>query len=1194
MYLKRIDIQGFKSFADRISLKFGTGITSIVGPNGSGKSNIADAIRWVLGEQSAKTLRGSKMEDVIFSGTEHRKPLGFAEVSITIENSDGILPIEYNEVTVTRRVFRSGESEYLLNKTLCRLKDINELFVDTGIGRDGYSVIAQGKIDEILSTRSEDRRDIFEEASGIMKYKMRKLETERKLELTRQNLLRINDIILELESQLVPLKEQSEKAKKYLNIREQLKELEVNLYIENITKLRNKIEDQNNNYEELKQDIENQNKKLEETKRAIKKKNELSQLLEEKLNNSKQNYHSIEGNIEKNYSNIKINEEKIKNLEDNITRLKNEMSDIEARTSEIDADMEKKKQKINYLNQQYNEFSLKLKDSENKMEKIMSALDKNERYIEELKSGIYDKMDVLSDKKNQTGNIQTHINSIIKRQENIEKEVLNISIETDKERMLAEDLEAKIRKIKDSLKEKKLSYENSVTSRKDLAGKLDDLKKMHDKLKSDISLNMSRYKMLKDMEAGFEGYNRSVREILKAGSVSEEFGGGIHGTLAQLINVDKKYETAIEMALGSAIQNIVTTNENYAKKAIEYLKRKGSGRATFLPLTSIKGKTINVSLLSAIRKCSGFIGIAHDIINYDSKYENIVLNLLGRVAVFDNIDNAIEAAKQFSYGFRIVTLEGDILNTGGSITGGSIHKSETGILGRRRNIERLNNEIKRINTQKNEIEKEISVVTDNLKKTDEQIHDIQNDIKEFELTLIRDESKAKQINENIAKTNSRIEMLKQEKNQLTRQLEQERLDLKKYDEEILSIQNDLEETKKVVKIYSEKHKNSQLQRDEINKDIMDYKISVNSIKESIEGINEVISRLGNEYENIHKGKDKKKTEINNYENDIIELRELNKGVLELIRKNEEVMSGKTFEIDRTTEERKSVEEEIIELSESIDNINETIISLQENYRKIEVRKTKYESDLEVIQNRLWEEYELTFTNAFELKKDIGSLAQAQKIIEEYKKEIKELGSVNTAAIEDYIKTKERYEFMNAQQQDMEKSRDKLRKVINEMISIMKNQFMEQFKIINKNFNIVFKELFDGGRAKLRLTDEDNILESGIEIEAQPPGKRLQNMLLLSGGERAFTAIALLFAILKLKPVPFCVLDEIEAALDDANVYRFIEYLRNYSEKTQFIMVTHRKGTMEGSDMLYGVTMEEHGISKIVSMKMEGEKQYEAV
>jgi len=1183
--LKQLEIQGFKSFADKVNLEFDLGITSIVGPNGSGKSNIADAIRWALGEQSSKTLRGSKMEDIIFAGTEHRKAMGFAEVSLTIDNNDKSLPIEYSEVKITRRLYRSGESEYYINKTQCRLKDINELFLDTGIGKEGYSVIGQNRIDEILSTKSEDRRFIFEEASGIMKYKLRKNESEKKLENTRQNLLRIKDIINELEAQLIPLKEQSEVAKKYLNLRETLKSLEVSVYLINIEKLKERINEFQNLRVSAEQSIEETNNKIEELNCQNDTRASLIKARAEKLNCARNEYFELEKYIEKYNAEIKLNQEKISNYEKNIDRLDNEIKQINAKLSKLSEDQNLRDVKLKQLNEQFNINEKFMIELEYELKTLLNTLGQDEKQIEEMKSSVMERLEFLADKKTQVNDLDNQIKSVSERKNRIQVEVSQIDDEFKNEDVRREEVYAELELTKKAITNNESKIQAFNKEIKENTEKLTALRNKQSKLKSEKQFKESRYQMLKNMETNLEGYNRSVRVVLKKCRESSQFGANIHGALAQLIEVDEKYETAIEMTLGGALQNIVTTTEEDAKHAIEFLKTNHMGRATFLPISSVTGSRLAEGIISRISKYKGFCGIASDLVKCDSNYKGIILSFLGKVVVVDNIDTGIRMAKDFKYNFRIATLDGDILSTRGSITGGESSAKGSGILGRNREISVLFEQVLQLTKDEMFIEERIESMIDTLNRIDAALKLKNDKLQENLIHKARNENYLSQINDNINRMKSKSEMLEQESKQLSREVEQISLEREKYIKEQSDLENKIDDIKGLISEASDKHRDNQIARDKLNEKLTSCKVTASTIWESMEGIKDNILRLTEEKSNFIENINTKNSEKHNSTEQINSLAQKNEGLLKLIKRAEDDKIGKTLEIDSIEEERRGMEEDLTEISRQIKDFSNNVMLMKEEYSRIEVKSAKAESELEAIQNRLWDEYELTYNNALSLRKDIGSMTQAQKSINEYRNEIKELGIVNVGAIDDYIKTKERYEFMTTQSNDMVNAEEKLQKVIAEITVLMKKQFLERFNQINENFNIVYKQLFEGGRAELRLTDEGNVLESGIDIEVQPPGKKLQNMLLLSGGERAFTAIALLFAILRLKPVPFCVLDEIEAALDDANVYRFAEYLKQYSCDTQFIMVTHRKGTMEASDSLYGITMQERGISGIVSLKL---------
>lgn len=1185
MYLKRLDIQGFKSFTESTALLFNKGITSIVGPNGCGKSNIADAIRWVLGEQSMRAIRGTKLEDVIFTGTEFRKPLGFAEVSLTIDNSDKTLDMEFLEITITRRVFRSGESEYFINKTPCRLKDINSLFLDTGVGRDGYSIIGQGRIDEILSTKSEDRRHIFEEASGIMKYKLRKEEGIKKLELTKQNILRIDDILHELKLQLAPLKEQSETAKSYLNIRDKLKVLEINVYIDTIERLKERIKKHEEEYCSV---LDNKNLLISNSEQISidsNKKSELLKILEDKLEISRKDYYTLEANYEKNIGEINLNNEKIRNFTQSILRIDSETSQLQEESDCISETIKTYEDKLKESNKRCEEVTVNLSEMEKLREEIISSLDESEKKLENIKTEHMNKLDLLSDKKVQIANIKNHIENIGARKNNIIAEIDRIVSEIEKGKNNRKVVEGDMQILEEEQNTSTSSLEQLIKLKRDLEKTYTSEKEKMESIKSNMQIKTSKYKTLQEMEQSLEGYNRTVKNFLKSCSKIPSLEKGIRGALGQLISVDKKYETAIEMVLGSTIQNIVTETEEDAKVAIGFLKKNNLGRATFLPMSSVKGKYLEQRFLKEVKFIPRFLGIASDLVKFNLEYRNIILSLLGRVVVVENLDTGITIAKKCGYAFRIVTLDGDILATSGAISGGSKTAHNLGILSRAREIKTLKEDTEKLKFELSAIENNINVIVNDLNKTLEEIQAIQNNLKEKEMDRLRCESQLAHINENINVWNAKVKMLQQEYQQISRQEEEINNELEKYGKEQQEIENKINRLKKVMDKHQETQRNSMSARDKILSEITNFKIQVNSCMQNIINIKKDIERLIEERKKTLKDICYKNQEKEKAKNQI-KLIEENNHALEISIKNyQEEKTGKNIEIHRIIEERKVLEEDLDEIADTLEETSKNISLLNQELNRLDVRKVKAESELDAIQNRLWDEYELTYTNALEFKKDIGKITHAQNKINEYKNQIKDLGYINVGAIDEYVKTKERFEFITAQKADMEDSVEKLKKIIYEINEQMKHQFIENFNLINKNFNFVFKELFGGGVANLRLIDKDNVLESGIEIEVSPPGKRLQNMMLLSGGERALTAIALLFSILLLKPVSFCVLDEIEASLDEANVGRFASYIRKLSSKTQFIVITHKKATMEVSNAIYGITMQEKGISKVVSIKI---------
>ena len=1183
MYLKRLELQGFKSFADKTVLEFRQGVTGVIGPNGSGKSNISDAIRWVLGEQSMKQLRGGKSEDVIFAGTENRKSLGFAEASIIIDNTDGKLPIEYNEVTVTRKIYRSGETGYFINKVPCRLKDILELFMDTGIGRDGYSIIGQGKIDEILSNKSEDRRHIFEEAAGIVKYRTRKQDSEKKLEQTKLNLLRINDILSEIEGQLDPLKLQSEKAKRYLSLRDELKEIEVGLFVYNINSYKEKLVQITEDLKILNDQNADENKKQEENQA---KKEELKLSLE-KLSQEIENMQNLgfesKNQIEQLNSQISVSNEKIVNNKANVERLENEISDLTAKISNLEEEKENRTSKKDNLAQNREKFANELKEKEEELEKITKKLSSKELEIEEKKKKQESDTDLKYEKMSQISSCEANIQALDKEKVNIKNELDSVISDLDSGRMKNQDLMKEVAKIENQKNQKAQEIEK-VNGKKDEV--IMQIKKYDDELnhlQQEYRMKEARCKFLQETEKEKEGYAKSVKALLTACEKDENLKNGVEGVLANLISVKKEYETAIEMCLASSMQNIVTENENDAKKLIEYLRKNNLGRASFLPISSVKGKKIDRLIKNDI---DGVVGIASDLVKYNKKYEGIMLNLLGRTVVVKDMDTAISLAKQNSYLFRIVTLKGDLINPSGAISGGSVQTKTVNILGRSREIEELKEElkgleekIKKIKAEQEEYSSESAQIIEDSAKMAKELQEIEvsyatkkqeADIKQEEVS--KNEKK-------MASLKEKIEQNKSERENVLKQKEELQAEISKLEDEMKSLSEE-------ITAFASENKENQTYIDNLNTDIMDLKISVNSFDESSNSMEEMLNRINEDIKNSEESIANKKNEIEQVKENTTELENL---IIELGNKIDEIkqkVSNSSELIENAKQEKLEKQEKQTELEKQIEAQYEVINGLKEQIVKVESKKQRLEQDTEELINKLWEEYELTPNNSEEYKKP-DNVQEAQKASNDLRKQMAALGPINIDAIEEYKKMQERYDSMNEQRYDIEESIKKIRGVISEMTQTMQTQFKERFKQINKNFNEVFAELFGGGKAELILEDENNLLECGIEIKAQPPGKKLENMTLLSGGERALTAIAILFAILKINPAPFCILDEIEAALDDVNVARYANYLKKFSKETQFLVITHRKGTMEIADTVYGVTMEEKGISKLLSISLKG-------
>ena len=1181
MYLKRLELQGFKSFADKTVLEFMPGITAVIGPNGSGKSNISDAIRWILGEQSMKSLRGAKSLDIIFAGTQNRKSLGFAEGSLVFDNTDGSLPIEYTEVTITRKIYRSGETGYFINKVPCRLKDVLELFMDTGIGKDGYSIIGQGKIDEILSNKSEDRRNIFEEAVGIVKYRTRKQESEKKLERTKLNLLRINDIIAEIETNIEPLKAQSEKAKKYLNLREELKNIEIGLFIYNIEKYKEALEEIVEDEEIYKNQCNEEEGKLERIKYLKEElKNQIDEItlhIEEMSNIGFQS----QKEIEMLNSDINVANTRIGNNKENSKRYEKEIEELRTRIKELQEEIEQKQEKKNNLKQNKEKFAKELKEKEEELAKITKKLSAKELEIEGYKAQVEANVDKKYELQSEIHTKDINFENYEKRQKQIKGEIASYISELDSTRLQKDEVSKGFYEI-NSKRNKVLSNLEEINKKKEEADKkIKNYDNLINNYQSEIRVKESKLRFLIETEKEKEGYIKSVKSLLKDCENIKDLGKGMHGVLANVIEVPEEYQTAIEMCLGASLQNIVTDTEEDAKKLVEHLRKNNLGRASFLPITSVRGKKLD----KIKGKGQGVIGIASDLIKYSKKYEQIVTNLLGRTVIVDNMETAIKLAKQNSYSFRIITLEGDIINPSGAITGGSVTKKTVNILGRGREIEKLEKEISKLKEKQAKLEKEKAEYEESIEDTLELANSLEKELQEMDITYATEKQKVTSIEENISKIEQRLNRLKEENEKIESEKENTLEDKQKLKEEIETLTEETEKLTKTINEFAELNKDNQKYIDDLNFDITNLKISVSSFDESESSIEEIQERINLEIENNNKSIKNKELQLEELKQDNFNLEKSIEEITEKIATIKEEVKTSGSKIEELKQDRIEKNKKLETQEQEITDKFKIIEDLKAQIVKVDVKKTKLEEDINNIINKMWEEYELT-PNAVKDYKKPENVALTQKKVNALRKDLKELGSVNVDSISEYQKLKERYDFMCDQRIDLEDTMAKLRKIIADMTETMKEQFRTQFAVINKNFGEVFKELFGGGNASLKLEDEENILECGIDINVQPPGKKLQNMMLLSGGEKAFTAIALLFAILKINPAPFCVLDEIEAALDDVNVYRFAEYLKKFSKDTQFLVITHRKGTMEAADTVYGVTMEENGISKLLSMKLK--------
>ena len=1184
MYLKSLEVHGFKSFANKLIFEFHDGITAIVGPNGSGKSNVADAVRWVLGEQSAKQLRGAKMEDVIFAGTQMRKPLGFAYVAITISNEDHKLNVPYEEVKIARRVYRSGESEYLLNGTACRLKDVQELLFDTGIGKEGYSIIGQGQIDKILSGKPEERRELFDEAAGIVKYKRRKAAAQKNLEEEKHNLERIEDILSEIEKQVEPLEKQAAKAKQYLAFRDELRVQDVNMFLIEYDRIHEEIKEFEGKQAIADNDLKNANQEYEKSKREYER---VQSELDEKIK-------SIELKKDRlNQSRVMLN-----NCEGDIRLLNEQINGIRQSENHYREAIENYKERIKNFEDEHKQYAVQKEENSKKTEEIKSLAKENEKIIankNETAFEIENDIKSVQDMKLAGINAAADIKSeelkykTLLEQNNIKRAELN-------KRVLANKSEASVltetisshKKVYDEITEKIKAIDDSNAVMQEKFNGINEenqnRRREHSDTQQKFHMENSRLNSLKNMTERYEGFGQSIKRVMER----KEDTPGIIGVVADIIRVKKEYEIAVETALGGSIQNIVTDNEQTAKKMIEYLKKNRYGRATFLPLTNIHKKAANNARNVMAEK--GVIGMASELVSADEKYNDLVNYLLGRFVVVDNIDNAIALAAKYHHTLRIVTTEGELLNPGGSMSGGAF-KNNNNLLGRRRQIKQLEEDVEKFKTKLTEYaaqieqgEKEIKELREKIGANNRLRQELivkQNTEKIGYERAVSDLKKSEEQLELIRIEGMRIEedkdKLKGVMDGIGRRISESEDETKDFDEKISRYQEKLDKVREELNLLEQKDS--------------EFTLKITSLAQSEGFINENMLRASEGKDTVSKQlaqtiEDSRNIggQIKQKQDEIIKTRNIIKTTKEEIENSELEIKKQNLEKEELSEKNKTFLDKREELSKNINELE------MESFR-LAGRKEKLTESIDNYTNYMWEQYELTYHSALALKTQTELTVSGMKAkIAEIKKQIKSLGSVNVNAIEQYKEVSERYELLTTQHDDLIEAAKVLEEIIENLDNDMRKQFEEQFAEIRSRFDKVFKELFGGGRGTLELMEDEDILTAGIKIIAQPPGKKLQNMMQLSGGEKALTAIALLFAIQSLKPSPFCLLDEIEAALDDSNVDRYAEYLHKLTKDTQFIVITHRRGTMNAADILYGITMQEKGVSTLVSVNLLDEKE----
>jgi chromosome segregation protein len=1184
MFLKRLDVVGFKSFAEKISIDFVPGVTAVVGPNGSGKSNVTDAVRWVLGEQSAKSLRGAKMEDIIFSGSDTRKALNFAEVSLTLDNETNSLPIDFHEVSVTRRVYRSGESEFFINNQGCRLKDIIDLFMDSGLGREAFSIISQGKVEEILSSKAEERRVIFEEAAGVLKYKTRKRKAESKLTETQDNLNRVHDILHELEGQVEPLKIQSSLAKEFLAKKDELEQIEVALTVYEIEELHKK-------WEKLSQELEKHNEmeqqmagQLQDREAHLKKLRDSLATLETSINGLQEILLNASEELEKLEGRKEVLKERKKNAAQNKSQLEKAIVEGEAAVERLSLQKERETEILHALNLEVKGISETLHEKQKSLGLFNSDI---EAVIEAKKSDYIEWLNKQASAKNEKQYLLQQL---------AQQEHKNAKLDMENEKFLTERMEITAKKMEYSqlMDNMTKQLEEHVTYFRNQQNKLNAAKDTYQKQETTLykayqflQQAKSRKELLEEMEDDYAGFFQGVKEVLKA----KETLRGIEGAVAELIKVPKEYETAIETALGGAMQHVVVEREEHAREAISFLKKNRYGRATFLPLSVIKAREISANQLSMLKSHSAFVGTGSSLIQYDDRHAAIAENLLGTVIITTDLKGANDLAKMMQHRFRFVTLEGDIVNPGGSMTGGALKQKTTSLLSRKTELEELQQKLAAMEVKTNQLEKQVKQLKVDVgvqEQTLEQTRKTGERLRLQEQTL---KGELREVELQERNVNERLHLYDLDKNSYLEEQQQKTARLEELEELLESCKSEIDGLDRLISEMTEQKQSQQSSKESLAEETNELRVMLASKRGQLQNQKEKMERIESDLSKESSRLAENKDDLGLLTNEMTDSSSGEESLEDMAQQKLLDKNGAIEGITIKKQEKNELLMEVETLELSLKEENRLYRGIVEVMKDEEVKLTRLDVELENRLDHLREEYTLSFEGAKEQYPLMMPADEAQKRVKLIKLAIEELGTVNLGAIDEYARVAERYEFLLSQKEDLQQAKDTLFQVIDEMDDEMKRRFADTFYSIRKEFEQVFKALFGGGRAELKLTNPDDLLNTGVDIIAQPPGKKLQNLSLLSGGERALTAIALLFSILKVRPVPFCILDEVEAALDEANVVRFSQFLRKFSRETQFIVITHRKGTMEEADVLYGITMQESGVSKLVSVRMEESENF---
>lgn len=1182
MRLKKLYIHGFKSFADRVEMTFEHGVTGVVGPNGCGKSNISDAVRWVLGEQSARQLRGSKMEDVIFNGTEKRRRMAYCEVTLTFDNEDRSLPSDYTEVAVTRRVFRTGESEYLLNGAACRLKDVVDLFRDTGIGRDGYSIVGQGRVGEILSQKSEDRRQVFEEAAGIVKYKARKSEAEKRLDNTEQNLSRIADIISELESRLEPLRLQSEDARKYLAMREEQKGLDLNVFLIRSERYQEKIA-------ELRLTAENMRETLAQNEREQQALNERRESVQNQLSEREERAAELRESLQALIQEVEAQEGQANVLRERLAASRREQARVEDEKRAAEEGETGMRRRIETLEGEIAREGEAVAAREERQAALDRALEEAEAAAARLETEAEDAKERVIRFMNDMGDVKSEQARLTALGEAIDRQLASLSAGAEEDSRVAADLRRAVEDAEGVWDEENDRLKALNEAAREISERTRRAGEEYERLTAEsqklLSIKQelgSRLKLLTEMQRDYEGYNLSVKQVLM--EAERRGGAGVHGVVASILHAPQKLERALDMVLGGTLQNVVVDRDEDAKAMIEYLKRNRYGRATFLPISSIRGRTLDMGERRVL-SMPGCVGLASEMVTYDPIYRGIVENLLGRTVIAEDLNSGIAIQRAGRYQFRLVTLDGDVMHSGGSMTGGSVQSRMTSLLSREREITESTENMKKLTEKLAQAQNQLKKGEEEraaLKRERAQLFD---DVHQQEIAVTRAEDHLARAREELNGHTGRAARVNEARAQLAEQKAEILSQLDALGQRRETTEDEGEALRKKAQALqtslSEKRAALNAQRQEAG----DARVALATAKRGFEALKQDLSRLnaqkGDAARALAEAAESLQALACRLKADE-EALTTEEGRLELARRG---LNGAREDFQRADESRLKAQTELKEISESAERLRVATEEFTDRSHRAEMALSRAENDLEQMTARIWEDYQLTYEGAEPFRDPDFKLAESEKRLNTLRAAIRAMGPVNVSAMDEYRETSERYRELSAQRDDLERAKNDLMGIISELTGKMETQFRAQFEQLDVYFRQTFTELFGGGRAELRLEDPKDALNTGIEIVAQPPGKKLQMLSLLSGGERALTAIAILFAMLKLKPTPFCILDEIEAALDDANIDNFAEYLQTYSNKTQFVVVTHRKGTMSRCDALYGVAMEEKGVSKLMSVKL---------